>query len=250
MINDVLKKIGLTEYETKVYIALLELGKATSGEILQTANLNTGKIYEILNSLKNKGFISEVLEAGVRRFSPADPKRIHDYLDEKKEEIKEQEKDLNKILPKLLNKINSKKGETKIEIFYGFKGLKTAYKKEFNYYKRGETLYVVGVMNEEYYAKGHYDFFINNLYRKRDKAGIKTKKIFSTTTRKENIPFEKKSNIRYIDYSSPVSILVLRELTIIGIHSKESIITITIESKEVADSFIQQFELMWKITKP
>ena len=53
MIDDVLRKIGLTEYETKVYIALLDLGKATSGEILQKSNLNTGKIYDILGSLKN-----------------------------------------------------------------------------------------------------------------------------------------------------------------------------------------------------
>ena len=107
MIEEVLRKIGLTEYETKIYIALLDLGKATSGEILQKANLNTGKIYDILGSLKNKGFISEIIESGVRKFSPANPQQIFNYLDEKKEDIQKQEQTLNKIIPDILKKINT-----------------------------------------------------------------------------------------------------------------------------------------------
>ncbi|MFZ5955417.1 MAG: TrmB family transcriptional regulator [Nanoarchaeota archaeon] len=247
MIDDILRKIGLTDYESKVYLALLDLGKATSGDILNKAELRTGKIYEILNSLKNKGLVSEIVESGVKKFFPADPKRIHDYLNEKKAEIERQEKDFDKILPDLLNKINSKKQEIHLDVFYGIKGLKTAYLKELEYHKKGQILYVIGVMEQEYYHKGIYDFFVYNLYPKRDKAGIKTKKIYSKTTKKQNRNFEKNSEIRYINYSSPVSILVIDKLTIIGIHSKEILISITIESKEVADSFIQQFNLMWKI---
>mgnify|MGYP001584581154 FL=1 len=47
-LENLLKEIGLTAYESKVYLALLDIGKATSGEILKKAELRTGKIYEIL----------------------------------------------------------------------------------------------------------------------------------------------------------------------------------------------------------
>ena len=112
MIKSILKEIGLTEYEARIYLALLELGKATSGEILNKAELRTGKIYEILNSLKNKGLVSEIIESGVKKFSPADPNRVHNYLEEKKQQIIKQEEDFEKILPDLLSKINSKKQKT------------------------------------------------------------------------------------------------------------------------------------------
>lgn len=51
MIEQILLDIGLTNYESRVYLALLDLGKSTSGEILKKAELRTGKIYEILDSL-------------------------------------------------------------------------------------------------------------------------------------------------------------------------------------------------------
>ena len=153
MIETILKEIGLTDYETKIYLALLDLGKATSGEILNKAELRTGKIYEILNSLKNKGLVSEISESGVKKFSPADPKRVHDYLEDKKQQIEKQEKDFDKIIPDLMKKINSKKQEVKVEIFYGIKGMKTAMAKEIGYAKKAGFTNIVGVGGRQKYSK-------------------------------------------------------------------------------------------------
>ena len=60
-----LKKLGLTDYESKTYLALLEIGEGTSGDIIKKAEIHTGKIYEILESLKNKGLISEVIKNNI-----------------------------------------------------------------------------------------------------------------------------------------------------------------------------------------
>ena len=66
MVELKLKDIGLTDYESKVYLALLEIGEGTSGEIINKAGIHTGKIYEILASLKNKGLISEVIVNNIK----------------------------------------------------------------------------------------------------------------------------------------------------------------------------------------
>lgn len=123
MIEDVLRKIGLGESETKVYLALLDLGESTSGDILNKAGLRTGKIYEILSSLERKGLVSQAEINGVKRFSPADPRRVYDLLEKHKEEINEQEKNFKDIVPRLLEKIKSKKKHVNVEIFTGFDGL-------------------------------------------------------------------------------------------------------------------------------
>ena len=80
MIEQVLQEIGLTQNEIKVYLTLLELGESKTGEILKKSRLNSGRIYEILNSLQEKGLVSFILKSGVKYFRPADPKRVNDYL--------------------------------------------------------------------------------------------------------------------------------------------------------------------------
>ncbi|MBD3252473.1 hypothetical protein GF386_01965 [Candidatus Pacearchaeota archaeon] len=247
MIESVLEEIGLTRNEIKVYMALLELGETKTGEILKKSNLNSGKIYEILDSLKKKGLVSELKKSGVFYFSPANPKRVIDYLEEKKSVINDQEISYNKILPKLLEKVGSKKSRLAIEIFTGLKGMKTAFSKELEF-KKNETMYVFGIASPQYYDKRVWDFFVLNHQPKRERIGYKVKKLHSEESRKDDVPIEKNAEVKYISYISPVSINVIGDLTVIGIFSEEPVF-ITIESEEVARSFKKQFDFFWKIAK-
>ena len=130
MIESILQEIGLTQNEIKTYLALLELGEAKTGAILKPSGLNSGKIYETLDALQKKGLVSEIESSGVKKFSPANPKRVLNFLEEKKEKIQQQEEDYNKVLPELLNKINSNKAETRMEIKAEIKGKKTEKEKK------------------------------------------------------------------------------------------------------------------------
>jgi len=53
----VLKEMGLNAYEIDAYIALLEAGQMTAMEISREAKVPYSKMYEVLNSLKEKGWI-------------------------------------------------------------------------------------------------------------------------------------------------------------------------------------------------
>jgi sugar-specific transcriptional regulator TrmB len=52
-----LREMGLNAYEIDAYIELLEGGQMTAMEISQQATVPYSKIYEVLNSLKEKGWI-------------------------------------------------------------------------------------------------------------------------------------------------------------------------------------------------
>ncbi|MCW4008393.1 MAG: hypothetical protein NWF09_06900 [Candidatus Bathyarchaeota archaeon] len=56
-IRDILRKIGLSAYEIDAYTALLEGGQMTALEISREASVPYSKIYEVLNALKEKGWI-------------------------------------------------------------------------------------------------------------------------------------------------------------------------------------------------
>lgn len=52
-----LRELGLTAYETAVYISLVEKGVMTAGKVSESANVPFSKVYEVLNNLERKGWI-------------------------------------------------------------------------------------------------------------------------------------------------------------------------------------------------
>jgi sugar-specific transcriptional regulator TrmB len=52
-----LKDLGLTEYETRAYIALVSGGPTTAGNLSKLANVPYSRIYDVLSKLERKGWI-------------------------------------------------------------------------------------------------------------------------------------------------------------------------------------------------
>jgi len=59
-VKQVLREIGLNAYETDAYAVLLECGQMTAIEVSRKGKVPYSKIYGVLNSLKNKGWIKSV----------------------------------------------------------------------------------------------------------------------------------------------------------------------------------------------
>jgi len=53
----VLRELGLTVYESSVYLSLIERGVMTASEVSESANVPFSKVYEVLNSLERKGWL-------------------------------------------------------------------------------------------------------------------------------------------------------------------------------------------------
>jgi len=55
--RNAMREMGLNAYEIDAYLTLLEIGQMTAMEISQEAKVPYSKMYEVLNSLKEKGWI-------------------------------------------------------------------------------------------------------------------------------------------------------------------------------------------------
>ncbi|MEJ2241827.1 MAG: helix-turn-helix domain-containing protein, partial [Candidatus Bathyarchaeota archaeon] len=67
----VLHEVGLTEYETKAYLILLERGVMTASEVSEHAGIPYSKVYETLNSLERKGWVEAERGRPTRYFPKA-----------------------------------------------------------------------------------------------------------------------------------------------------------------------------------
>jgi sugar-specific transcriptional regulator TrmB len=68
----VLHEVGLTEYETRAYLILLERGVMTASEVSEHGGVPYSKVYETLNSLERKGWV-EVERGRPSRYFPKAP---------------------------------------------------------------------------------------------------------------------------------------------------------------------------------
>jgi sugar-specific transcriptional regulator TrmB len=87
-ILETLKYFGLSEYESKVYIALVSLGPSKAGSISRESSVPQSKVYNILEDLIRKQLV-EVFEGRPKEFKAITPKVImKNFVKEKEDEFK------------------------------------------------------------------------------------------------------------------------------------------------------------------
>jgi sugar-specific transcriptional regulator TrmB len=68
----VLRELGLTDYETRAYLALIEKGVLTASQVSDSSGVPYSKVYETLTSLERKGWI-ETEKGRPGRYYPKAP---------------------------------------------------------------------------------------------------------------------------------------------------------------------------------
>ena len=68
-------KIGLSELEAKVYIALLKKETFTATELASVTSINRTQTYDVLAKLSNRGMVFES-RGKVKKYSAVDPKNV------------------------------------------------------------------------------------------------------------------------------------------------------------------------------
>ncbi len=71
-----LRHLGLSEYEAKVYLALLGDNPATAYEVGRSSGVPTSKIYNVLERLAEKGIISIIDERKTAQYIPLPPQEL------------------------------------------------------------------------------------------------------------------------------------------------------------------------------
>ena len=67
-----MESLGLTGYEIKVYLSLLETGSMTASDVSKKSGVPYFKIYEVLNSLEDKGWLDSA-SSRPQKFFPKCP---------------------------------------------------------------------------------------------------------------------------------------------------------------------------------
>ncbi|MFH0906196.1 MAG: hypothetical protein V1824_02580, partial [archaeon] len=204
----------------------------------------------VLERLKNKGLVSEIKINGIKNFSATPPKKLLNFINDKKENLEKEEKQIKEIIPQLESIQNTQLEETKIDIYKGIEGLKNVL---------SEILDTLGPKDEilTFGATIKKEKRITDLWKrwipKRHKLKIPERVIFIEKSSyldfiKKNTKYEK---IKLLEMSTtPVTFNVWSKDRVIIYNYTFPYSFIVIRDKQIAESFRNYFEQLWKIAKP
>ncbi len=100
-IKQVLTDLGLSETETRVYLAMLKLGPNSVQNIAKKSGVSRTAAYELIGSLQKKGLTSTFQKGKKTMFSVEDPDNLQSYFKGRLTQMKGQLGTLKRLVPEL-----------------------------------------------------------------------------------------------------------------------------------------------------
>lgn len=243
-------KIGLSEKESKVYLACLQLGIDTVASIAHFADLKRPTVYLILENLETLGLVSKIIKENKTLYKAEDPKFIINDLRQKEELARD-------ILPSLNAIYNLDPAKPNIRISDGMQGVKNTYRNIFNYLALHpqEELLIFGSLKD---ASANFESqVLDSFYESMAKSKNQVREIGNDDheTRKYFRMANKlnpRHEIRLIRnegrFFQADNMMYGNNLVIFSV--KDQIFATTIESASIVETYRTLFNMAWKSGKP
>ncbi|MBN1157468.1 hypothetical protein JXA85_07640 [Candidatus Woesearchaeota archaeon] len=235
-----LRKIGLSEGEIKVYSALLDEGLSPINRIHEKTGIERRNIYDILNKLIEKGFVTYITENKRRLFQVSHPGKILGYIDEKKHELEEIKKETELHIPSILQKFNFKKPMINAEVFRGEEGVKAVWEDMLNY----KNIFWIGSGR---YVPKKLPLWFNNWNKKRIKKKVRWFNLLRHEIKSEVKTPMLLEEIRFLpkDFSGNPVVICIYGNKVVNFLLGEDYFAFVIESKELAENYRKYHKYLW-----
>jgi sugar-specific transcriptional regulator TrmB len=257
MLEDLLKNIGLSNKEAKMYLTCLKHGSQPTSSLGRQAGFNRGTAYAILHALFQKGLVSKVTKQKVQYFSAVEPTQLLEYVDHQTDDLKRNRSNLEAALSQFEAIIHPLSSKPTFEFFDGAEGARLALEQTLQ--STDKTLRSFMSITDMVEFIGYEQF--DNYTNRRIEAGYKLEVLRTKEHDKEafqNHPQtyhwvtsdQENRELNYVDedLAFPMTMYLFDEKVLV-ISSKEENFALLITSKEYSNMQKKLFDLLWKTSK-
>lgn len=233
-----LQEVGLPEKEARVYIAMLELGRATAQDIAKKSEVNRATTYFVLENLMKKGLASAIDEGPKQYFLPEDPSQIETIFERQRVEFESRRERVSSLVREL-SAINALKIKKPIVKYYlGKEGILRMAHSSFKYAKE-EKMHTV-------FSRDERDKYIlkDELNRER-KFRVRNKMRAVAILNSSEEPIVESGDVIVTvpseEHHFPGDVTIYKDM--VQLISYEDMVGIVIENKNIATTLRALFEL-------
>lgn len=241
-ISKELKKQGLNEKQAEIYLAILELGRATTINISKKTNIKRTTVYDIILDLMRLGYITEAKKGKRRFFITEDPLLLFAKSEEKLSSFKQ-------LIPILNEMRNNSIPRPNMRFYDGISGVRTIME-ELLLVKKKEQLFWSSISDLVDFLGGKY---MESWVRRRIRRGILSRVLLTKKTRVPNIYLQSNEQVlREIKWLPKTfvfdGVLCVFDDKVGYISSRQESFGFVIESKEFSQIIRLIFESSWVIS--
>jgi predicted DNA-binding transcriptional regulator len=242
MYEELLRDIGLSPNEARVYEAMLHTGEASVQAIAIKSKVHRRNVYDSISKLIEKSLASEVFIKGEKHFKATNPRRLLELLSEKEERI-------GKVLNEMQAKYDAVEEKEEAYFYRGIEGFK-------NYLQdiltTGETVYFIGA--KAFWLDPRLKHYLLRFERERKKSGIQFMHLFDFEVKEQQPEILKLVGKPYRflpkKYSSDTAIDVFGDYVVAFVGVKpgelaEEPVQFVMKSRRLADGYRKFFQFMW-----
>lgn len=231
-----LEDIGLTKLEIKVYLAMLDLGSASAGEISSVSGVHRRSVYDALDRLLEKGLVTIINVNNRREYQAVNPNRLLDLM-------RAREANIQQVLPELLARFNTSREKNPASFFKGKEGIKAIFEDQL---RVGKTIHVISG------SKTAYDmlpYFIKHYDAERKRRNIQIKIMFNNNAKGMGRP--PVTDVRYLPevYGGLAAVNIYGDNVAIILWSEDTPMGIVINNRDIAKSYLNYFYMLWSISE-
>jgi sugar-specific transcriptional regulator TrmB len=239
---------GLTKEQAKIYLFLLENGFAPAKVIASKTGAGRALTYKVLEQLADLQLAEKREDIGkVARFFPAHPKRLKELVSARKERVSEAAESLERSFGALASAFNLLSGKPNIQFFEGTEGLQYVYS---DILAEGKDICMISSPIEE---KKEVLHLIREQIKKQAVQNIRTKAINPSGGHEPATPVSEdekhlitRKQVPAEKLNIPAQIIVYGDKVAIT-NFRETLVTVLVESKYIAETFRVMFEYMWGV---
>ena len=239
MEKEILKGLGFTDIEVKVYWELLGLGASPAGRLAKTTGVYRKNLYDALERLMEKGLVTFVVENKRRAFQAKSPKNLLKYVEEKERALSERKKELEDAIPTMEERRLSAQEEIEAEIYRGNEGIKTILRECLEH----REVLLIGATGE---VEDRLPNFWPGYNKKREGLGCAWKLLLTYEARNRKITKSRHYFYKVLPKTlSGPNVIYIYGDSVANVLWLEKPVAFVVRHRELAESYKRYFHYLW-----
>jgi len=242
-LSQIVKNLGFSENESKIYLALLELGSANVAAIANKSGIKRTSCYIILESLVQKGLVSKTIIKGKNQYLSEAPDKLLKLSQEREELVK-------KMLPEFNSLYNLSQTKPRIRFYEGQNGYISICEDSIER-SDNEILFIGNLDNLHGVVTTEWDNRVYIPTRVKKNKHIRIATLESNSMK--NLQKKDKEQLREIRFlpegTKFDSSMFIYGDTISIVSSEKELMGLIIDSKPIAQMAKSMFEFIWPVAK-
>jgi sugar-specific transcriptional regulator TrmB len=240
---------GMTKTEVRTYLEVAKFPNTTIGPVIKRTGLHRGTVYNTINSLIEKGFLSFTDKDGSRFYHISGEKIFDEIFQEKEKSIEKNKINIKKFLEEA-SEMTAGENQQEVEVFHGRTAFKTIFLSIYDECIKNNTEYLFMGRGGEMMEEVGEPFYV---YTQKLKKQMKVKCRIILGEDTVNMRYQKFvfGSTRHLPtkIKGPVNFWIYGNNIVLVSFKSKPLTTIKIKSEPLAYSLKNYFEHLWEISR-